>query len=198
MRIDLQLQPDDPALAPLRAASHNAGARYTGRHRLLAQRAREHHSALHGTIMPNAVRETLQLVPGVADLLSSEHWQAPIEARDRFAGALAYFVEPDDLIPDSNSRYGYLDDAFVLKLALAESNHEWFAWCDYSDYLAIWPDEVGIDRATWMLHRRERLEVQLRKRNEQGYAPDGRRDGGSGQSASYVPMLDAPDRFGVR
>lgn len=198
MRIELQLQPDDPALAPLRAASQQAGARHVGRHEALAQRARALHEELDGVVMPNAVRATLQLVPSVADLLGSSHWQFPIEARDRFASALAYFVEPDDLIPDNDSRYGYLDDAFVLKLALAESNHEWLAWRDYCDYLATYPEEAGIDRATWMRHRRERLDVDLRKRNEQGYAPDGRRDAVAGDGLRYAPVADAPGRFGIR
>lgn len=196
MRIELQLQSDDTALAPLRVAAHQAGSRYVGRHASLAQRAREHHVALNGSAMPNTVRASLELVPSIADLLSSPHWQAPEAARDRFAGALAYFVQPDDLIPDDDGRYGYLDDAFVLKLALAESSHEWLAWRDYSDYVATHPAETGIDRRTWMLHRRERLDVELRKRNEKGYAPDGRRS--SAFSDTYAPAIDSPGRFGVR
>lgn len=196
MRIEMHLQADDPALAPLRVASHQAGSRFAGRHEALAMRAREHHAALNGAAMPSAVLGSLQLVPTVADLLSSPHWQAPEATRERLAGALAYFVEADDLIPDADGRYGYLDDAFVLKLALAESQHEWFAWRDYSDYVAAHPAETGIDRRTWMLHRRERLDVELRKRNEQGYAPDGRRDNAFG--GRYAPTIDAPGRFGVR
>ena len=197
MRIEFNLSEHDPAMAPLRQAWRRAGARHEGGHAALAQRARERHAALAGIAMPGAVREPLAAVPSVADLLDSPHWQAEAAARDNLAGALAYFVDPDDLIPDDNARFGYLDDAFVLKLALAESRHEWFAWCDYVDYVAAHPDEAGIDRETWMQRRRARLDQQLRRRNDAGYPADGRRDLSYVETRRYTERPAALARFGV-
>ncbi len=198
MRIELTMQTDDPALAPLRQAWRNAGARHAGSHATLAQLARTRHADLVDVSMPSAVREPLALVPSVADLLDDANWHVDAAARENLAGALAYFVEPDDLIPDENLRFGFLDDAFVLKLALAESQHEWLAWCDYREYLAAHPDEAGIDRDTWMQRRRERLDVSLRRRNDPGYSPDGRRDSGYADTRRYSASFGTLARFGVR
>ena len=198
MRIEFNLSEHDPAMAPLRQAWRQAGARHAGRHAALAQRARERHAELGNVAMPGAVREPLSVVPGVADLLDSPHWRADDAARENFAGALAYFVEPDDLIPDDNARFGFLDDAFVLQLALAESRHEWFAWCDYVDYVAAHPDETGIDRETWMQRRRTRFDQELRRRNDAGYPADGRRDQSYVDTRRYTAMPMALVRFGVR
>jgi uncharacterized membrane protein YkvA (DUF1232 family) len=197
MRIDLHLSSDDPSFAPLREAWQGAARAHAGRHDALAQAAAEQYAMIASRPMPSVVREPLTLVPSVARLLSNPHFELEPEAREHFAGALAYFVDPDDLMPDNGGHFGYLDDALVLKLALAEARHEWFAWCDYSDYVAAHPDEAGIDRATWMQRRRDRLDLELRRRNHEGYAPDGRRPGRSFVDA-YAPSTDAPLRFGIR
>lgn len=43
-------------------------------------------------------------------------------------GALAYLVDPGDLVPDDEPRLGYVDDAIVVGLALEAAPHEWRAW----------------------------------------------------------------------
>lgn len=192
MNIQLQVQTDDPSLAPLRAARHQAAQRHATDLPALTRRARAQYEALGGTALPSAVREPLTLVPLLADLIEDPHWRTTDEARAQFAGALGYFVDPDDLIPDGGSHFGYLDDAMVLKLTVADARHEWFAWCDYRDYLAAHPEDAGIDRSTWLLRRRDRFEAELRRRNDAGYAPNGRRE------RSYGAEVRTPLRFGVR
>ncbi len=119
-------------------------------------------------------------------------------SRRYVAGGLNYLFKSLDLIPDGIDDIGYLDDAFVLKLALAESRHEWFAWCEYVDYVAAHPDEAGIDRETWMQRRRARLDQQLRRRNDAGYPADGRRDQSYVEMRRYTERPAALARFGVR
>lgn len=198
MRIELNLKSNDPALAPLREASLRAGERYSGRHALLSEQARQHHAALAGASITPSVIEPLAAVPVLADLLSDPDWQLPADARERFAAALAYFVDPDDLIPDDDGRFGYLDDALVVKLALAESRHEWFAWCDYSDYVEAHPEQAGIGREAWIQRRRERLGRDLRHRHEDQPAAGFGTGAGQGGRRSYVARDLNPERFGVR
>ena len=198
MRIEMELQLDDPAIAPLREAWQQAGTRHRGRDRALAHIAREHLAQLRAEALPTSVREPLALIPQIAELICDAHWQADTEAREQFAAALAYFVDPNDLIPD-DARYGYLDDALVLKLALAAHRHEWLAWRDYRDYIATYPEDTGIDRGTWMRRRRERLELELRKRSaERAYPASGRRESSFADAGRYAAVADVPDRFGIR
>jgi hypothetical protein len=196
MRIEIEIESLDPAVLPLRQAWLAAARRHEGRHAALAASAMDRYQAVNAGPLPSAVREPLAVIPSLARLLSDPLWRPGPAAREQFAGALAYFVDPLDLIPDEDSHFGYLDDALVLKLALAEERHEWFAWCDYSDYRAAHPDEPGLDRDAWMLRRRERLERELRRRNDGGYRADGRRD--APFADSYAPSTDAPLRFGIR
>lgn len=196
MRIELEIETRDPGVLPLREAWEAAALRHRGRHDALAAAALARYAEIAQGAMPSGVREPLSAVPSLARLLTTAAWRADEAARESFAGALAYFVDPDDLIPDGGSHFGFLDDALVLKLALDDARHEWFAWCDYSDYLAAHPDEEGIDRATWMQRRHERLGQELRRRNEGGYRADGRREGGFVER--YAPSTDGPGRFGVR
>lgn len=196
MRIEIEIDPADAAVLPLRQAWEAAARRHAGRHDALAQRALQRYEAIGAGPMPGGVRESLSVVPSLARLLTDAHWQAEPQAREHFAGALAYFVDPDDLIPDDGGHFGFLDDALVLKLALAEARHEWFAWCDFSDFRETHPEEPALDRETWMQRRRERLDLELRRRNDGGYRADGRRDPLA--SERYAPAAAAPARFGVR
>jgi hypothetical protein len=198
MRIELNLQSDDPSVAPLREAWRRAGQRHRGQHQALAAKARQHYAELDRDRLSPTLVEPLAAIPSLANMLSDPHWQVEDGAREEFAGALAYFIDPDDLIPDQDSRFGYLDDALVLKLALAESRHEWFAWCDYSDYVESFPDEAGIDRATWMQHRRDRLDRDLRKRHDRRTASSFGPQSGRDERPSYTRPEHAPKRFGVR
>ena len=199
MRIELRFQPDDPAVAPLRHAWQEAGVRYRGRHRALAHVARERVAQLRRDALPPLARESLDLIPDIADLLDAKHWQLDARSREDFAGALAYFIDANDLIPDDSARVGYLDDALVVKLALASATHEWAAWRDYREYLATYPEDAGIDRETWLVRRRERLERDLRKRNAgRDYAPSGRRESAFADAGRYAGADSAPSRFGVR
>ena len=45
--------------------------------------------------------------------------------------ALAYFAEPDDLIPDQIPGLGFLDDAIMVELVVRELRHEIEAYEDF-------------------------------------------------------------------
>ncbi len=65
---------------------------------------------------PNIGRELLDLVKtAVKSLFSNE---VPIKYKAVVAGALLYFINPIDLIPDTIPVIGYLDDFAVLTLAM--------------------------------------------------------------------------------
>jgi len=61
-------------------------------------------------------------LPFVEDLLTAHYCafdrQTPLHVKAAMLGAVAYFVLPDDLIPDYIPVIGYADDAAVLAMAM--------------------------------------------------------------------------------
>jgi uncharacterized membrane protein YkvA (DUF1232 family) len=154
MSLDINLSIDEAGLAPFRAAWSRASR---GGHSIgeLAVQAREHHAQLERTDASGYVRSHLDLVPELADLLSDASWQMDEAARVSLTGALAYFVDPTDLIPDDHPRYGLLDDAIVLDLALSENLQEYLAWQEFAAMRVGFPDLGPMDRARWQQLRHE-------------------------------------------
>ena len=149
MRVELHLASNDPSLHALRTAWLAAGTRFTGDAAALARDARAMHASLAERDIPPTLLDALSLVPRVADMLVDPDWTLAPEQRRDFVGALAYFIDNDDLIPDDVGRYGYLDDAMVVRLAVQSSSQEWLDWNDYREFRLAHPELLSFDRAAW-------------------------------------------------
>ena len=193
MRVELNLASNDPSLHALRDAWLATGRRFDGDTTDLARNARAMHATLAERDIPTALRDTLALVPRLANLLTDDDWQLAPEHRRDFVGALAYFVDNDDLIPDNVGRYGYLDDVLVLQLALQSSSQEWQDWNDCRRFRDAHPQIDSVDRDDWQ-HHRETLIDRMVKRAAR--LRDGA-DDGSVSSYGGVSRTGAA-RFNVR
>jgi uncharacterized membrane protein YkvA (DUF1232 family) len=71
---------------------------------------------------PSWLRSLGDDAEGLADLLASA--EVPTEAREAIAGGLNYLFKSLDLIPDGIDDIGYLDDAFVLRVAAELASRE--------------------------------------------------------------------------
>jgi uncharacterized membrane protein YkvA (DUF1232 family) len=78
--------------------------------------------------------------------------------------ALAYFTEPDDLIPDHIPGLGFLDDAIMVELVVRELEHEIEAYRDFCDFRE---SHTASGRDDWLTERREELQTRMRQRREQ-------------------------------
>lgn len=164
MRIDLHFPTDAPALQPFRRALHQAALRQRpSTLARLTRDARARLAALDAAGVPAGVRAGLAPAAEIADLLDAPDWPLPKAARQAFVGALAYLVEPGDLVPDDEPRLGYVDDAIVVGLALEAAPHEWQAWREYRAHCADDPGADGLGRAAWLERRRALLEAAMRR-----------------------------------
>ena len=68
---------------------------------------------------PSWLRSLGRDVGALAGLVDAE--ELPTEARALVAGALTYLVKSLDLIPDGVEDLGYIDDAFVVRVASAQA-----------------------------------------------------------------------------
>lgn len=128
---------------------------------------------------PVFVKERLKKLRLMIDMLTDIDWRLPHKEANRVLNALAYFTEPEDLIPDHIPGLGFLDDAIMIELVVRELKHEIEAYEDFRAYRDRVSKEKGTKsktlRADWLEGRRKDLQTRMRRR---------RKRGGGGQSKS--------------
>lgn len=169
MRIELALDLNDPGLRPFRDAWLRECARRSNQP---AAAVIEGALATLTTIpadAPAICRERLAAIPVLAALLGDPGWPLTADERNRLCGALGYFQERQDLIPDDASRFGLLDDVIVLEMALAACADIWNDWCEYRAWRAAFPGEAPLDRERWHSTRDVLLRDALRRSRLSSY-----------------------------
>lgn len=111
---------------------------------------------------PDFVRDRIEQLRQLVVMLRDEQWRLEGEDRSRVLEALAYFVDPDDLIPDRIPGLGYLDDAIMVELVVQELRHEieaYESFCAFRDERS--PDRDALEAS------RLRLQTRMRRRRRQ-------------------------------
>jgi uncharacterized membrane protein YkvA (DUF1232 family) len=111
---------------------------------------------------PEFVLERLTTLELLTEVLEDEEWRIEGRDRARILDAVAYFVDPDDLIPDRVPGIGYLDDAIMVELVASELTHDIKAYEDFCEYRkANRPQEKAEEK---LARRRENLISRMRRR----------------------------------
>jgi len=120
---------------------------------------------------PGFVVERLERLQLMIDMLSDIEWRLPHQDASRVLNALAYFTEPEDLIPDHIPGLGFLDDAIMIELVVRELKHEIEAYqdfCDYRERLRAKGNAGSVSREGWLDARRKELQARMRRRRGLG------------------------------
>ena len=80
---------------------------------------------------PEFVRDRLGKLATLIAMVKDERWAIPRDVRTRVLDALAYFVQPQDMIPDDVPVLGFLDDAIMIELIVRELRHDIEAYEDF-------------------------------------------------------------------
>jgi uncharacterized membrane protein YkvA (DUF1232 family) len=130
---------------------------------------------VESTKCPQFIKERLGKLRFMLDMLVDHEWRLPGRDSTRVLNALAYFCEPEDLIPDHIPGLGYLDDAIMIELVLRELRHEIDAYRDFCDYRKTKGPRKGVKarssdmtREKWLEMRRLELQSRMRRRRKQG------------------------------
>jgi hypothetical protein len=134
--------------------------------------AREQLAKIGESGAPPFVTERLHKLRLMIEMLTDTDWRLPYADAQRVLNALAYFTEPEDIIPDHVPGLGFLDDAIMIELVVRELRHELDAYLDFRDFrLELAADEKGKRRKSrekWLARRRRELQERMRRRREAG------------------------------
>ncbi len=115
------------------------------------------------------IRRQFEHLRALIDMLNDEAWALPEAERGWVLRALAYFTDPEDLVPDDIPGLGYLDDAIMVQLAVSQLRPEIEAYADFCAYRQAEISRRGesadnLDRAHWLVDRRKLLHSRMRNR----------------------------------
>jgi hypothetical protein len=119
---------------------------------------------------PSYVRKRIGAVQRLILMLEDDAWALPQPERGEVLETLAYFSDPEDLIPDDIEVIGLLDDAIVLEILLRRLRHVMQAYADFRDYCDTLPLPAGSAarhaHARQLANRRDALRARMRRRRE--------------------------------
>lgn len=84
--------------------------------------------------VPAFVRQRVESVRSLVEMLQDDEWALEAKERKNVLSALAYFSDPQDIIPDNVPVLGYIDDAIMIELVVSELKHEIDAFGDFCSY----------------------------------------------------------------
>ena len=123
--------------------------------------------------VPDFIMQRLQQLKIMIRMLSDAEWRLPEQDASRVLNALAYFCEPEDLIPDHIPGIGFLDDAIMIELVVTELRHEIDAYHDFCEFRDSRPRKAGIKtkssdvtRDAWLDTRRDELQSRMHRRRK--------------------------------
>ena len=124
---------------------------------------------LSASSAPAYVRRRLVEVQRLILMLEDEAWALTDPERSEVVETLAYFSDPDDLIPDDIEVIGLLDDAIMLEILLRRMRSVLNAYADFCVYrttLAAMPGDAEARRmhARCLAERRVKLQTRMRRR----------------------------------
>lgn len=88
------------------------------------------------TALPTYIRARLVHVQRLIVMLEDDTWSLAAPERLEALSILAYFSDPDDLVPDTVDVIGLLDDAIMLDLVARRMRHVFRAYADFCSYRA--------------------------------------------------------------
>jgi uncharacterized membrane protein YkvA (DUF1232 family) len=85
---------------------------------------------------PRFVVEAIQTLEDMTQIIEDEDWKAPQSVKNQVLAGLAYFSNPEDLIPDHIPALGFLDDAIMVKFVEDEFKHELWGYRKFRGFNA--------------------------------------------------------------
>lgn len=129
---------------------------------------------------PAFILERIERLEQLADMIEDEEWGLEGDELTRVQGALFYFAEPVDMIPDRVPVLGFLDDALMVELTLQDFEPELTAYDKFCGFRTAEQErrtEHGssetVTKEDWLKDQRALLHRQMRERRRTGTTEPG-------------------------
>jgi len=137
-----------------------------------------------GVELPDFVAERVARIQLLVDMLEDADWTLAETRRAPVLAGLAYFCDPEDIIPDSVPGIGLLDDAVMIELVFRELRHEIEAYEDFVAYrrrlAELYSDgrnPAGMGQR--LIRKRQQLHARMQRRRQADIA--------AGRSGRAIP-----------
>ncbi len=132
------------------------------------------------TDVPHFVKDRVDKLEAMVEMITDQEWAIPRKECIKVLSALAYFGEPDDLIPDNIPGLGFLDDAIMVELVFRELKHEIEAFRDFCTFREKIEKRFGDndpgERSRRLKKKRASLQERLQRRKKRDQASLSGRD----------------------
>jgi uncharacterized membrane protein YkvA (DUF1232 family) len=128
--------------------------------------------------VPAFVRLRLDRLSALVDMVRDPEWALAAQERKNVLAALAYFADPQDMIPDNIPVLGYIDDAIMIELVVSELKPEIDAFedfCRYRNEERSRNRNPNISREEYLTMKRRELHARMRRRRSGGSRAGGAR-----------------------
>lgn len=120
--------------------------------------------------LPDFIAKRLFKLETVINMVTDEEWKLKEEEKNRIRGALIYFTNPADLIPDHIPGLGFLDDAIYVELIIRELKHEIDHYEEFCLFRASEErkriekgEDPNVNREAWLNEKRSALHSRMRR-----------------------------------
>ena len=121
--------------------------------------------------LPQFVSGRLRSLQLLVDMLEDQEWQLSEEDRERVLSAVAYFANPEDVIPDRVPGLGFLDDAIMIKLIEDNLDDEIASYREFCQFRTAEEQRragqglpTDVSREDWLADQRAALQSRMRAR----------------------------------
>ncbi len=122
--------------------------------------------------LPDFVKQRLNSLETLISALEDPEWQMPEDEKNEILTSLAYFTEPDDLVPDNIPGLGYVDDAIMIELVIQELSQDLDAYRQFCSFRKTEENRRGeqanVNRDTWLAGKRSELRSGIRRNRSTG------------------------------
>jgi uncharacterized membrane protein YkvA (DUF1232 family) len=117
--------------------------------------------------IPEFVEQRLKSLQTLIQAVQDEEWQTPEDEKSDILMSLAYFAEPQDLVPDHIPGMGYVDDAIMIELVIQDMSLDLEAYAEFCEFRKTEEsrrgDSANVNRESWLEAKRTELRSRLRR-----------------------------------